>query len=333
MSTSVFITGGTGFLGSYIIKELVQKNYVVRAIRRSGKRPFYIPASIFESVEWIDGDILDVMVLEDAMRGVDAVIHAAAKVSFANNDKNELFKTNIEGTANVVNAALANDVKKFIYVSSVATLGNSVNGAPINESNPWKERLFSTSYAESKYHAEMEVWRATGEGLPAAIVNPSTIIGYGDWDSSSCSIFKTVFKEFPWYTKGVNGFVDVEDVARAIVLLLQTDIQSERFILNGDNTSFYELFNLIADAFGKNRPRWEATPFLGEIAWRGESIKSFFSGKPSILNKQTARIAQSKRYFENNKIRKYLPGFSFTSLSETINKACKSYLDGMIDGQ
>jgi dihydroflavonol-4-reductase len=321
----IFVTGGTGFLGSYIIKELVEKKYAVRAIRRNKKLPFFISKDIFDKVEWIDGDIFDVIALEEAMAGADAVIHAAAKVSFAGNDKNELFKTNIEGTANVVNATLAQNVKKFIHVSSVAALGKTIDGEQINETNPWKEITFTSNYGESKYHAEMEVWRATGEGLNSTIVNPSTIIGYGDWNTSSCAIFKTVYKEFPWYTNGINGFVDVEDVARAIVLLMESSINSERFILNGENISFRELFNLIADEFGKKRPRREATPLLGELAWRTEKIKSIFTGKQSILNKQTAAIAQSKRFFENDKIKKYLPGFSFTPLRQTINRACKAY--------
>jgi dihydroflavonol-4-reductase len=325
----VFVTGGTGFLGAYIIKELVQKNYSVRAMRRSDKVPFFIPQNIFDKVEWIDGDILDVVTLENAMNGVDAVIHAAAKVSFVSGERNEMFKTNIEGAANVVNAALSQNVKKFIHVSSVAVLGRTNHEEHINESNPWKENTLTTNYALSKYRGEMEVWRAIGEGLDAAIVNPSTIIGYGDWNTSSSAIFKSVYNEFPWYSNGINSFVDVEDVARAIVLLMESDINGERFILGCDNYSFRKLFDLIADGFNKKHPSREATPFLGEIAWRLEKVKSFFSHKPSILTKETARVAQSKTYFENDKIKKFLPGFSFTPLEQTISKACNAYESNM----
>jgi nucleoside-diphosphate-sugar epimerase len=321
----ILITGGTGFLGAYIIKELVQKNYSVRAMRRSNKLPFFIPQNIFDKVEWIDGDILDVVTLENAMNGVDTVIHAAAKVSFASGERNEMFKTNIEGTANVVNAALSQNVKKFIHVSSVAVLGRTDREEHINESNPWKENTLTTNYAVSKYRAEMEVWRAIGEGLNAVIVNPSTIIGYGDWNESSCAIFKSVYNEFPWYSNGINSFVDVEDVAKAILLLMESDINGERFILGCENYSFRKLFDLIADGFGKKHPTREATPFLGELAWRLEKVKTFFSRKRSILTKETARVARSKTYFENDKIKKFLPEFSFTPLEQTINNSCKAY--------
>ena len=326
MSTKVFITGGTGFLGAYIIKELVQRNYSVRAIRRSNKLPFFISPDIFNNVEWVDGNILDIITLEEAMDGVDAVIHAAAKISLVPHERKEMFKTNIEGTANVVNAALAQNVKRFIHISSVAALGRTAEGAHVDETRQWQESRLNTNYAISKYHAEIETWRAIGEGLNAVIVNPSTIIGYGNWNNSSCAIFKSVYQELPWYTNGINGFVNVEDAAKAIVLLLESDISGERFILSGDNVSFRELFNTIAGEFGKKHPSREATPLLAEIAWRMEKVKSLFTGKPSVLTKESARIAMSKTYFDNSKIKKHLPDFTFKPLQQTIQQACYAYL-------
>ncbi len=260
------------------------------------------------------------------MQGADAIIHAAAKVSFRANDRDEMYRTNIEGTANVVNMAIEQQIEKFIYVSSVAAIGRVKNGDTVTEKQKWQESALNTNYAISKYHAEMEVWRGMGEGLNVTVVNPSTILGYGDWNSSSCALFKTVYKEFPWYTRGVNGFVDVEDVARAAVLLLDAPSKGERFILNGDNWSFQQLFNQIAAGFSKKPPHREATGFLAEIAWRVDKLKSVITGKPSLLTRESARISQTKTYFDNHKILAELPGFSFTPLSETIAKACKQYL-------
>src|SRR5579871_916406 len=328
----VFVTGGTGFLGAYIIKELVEKNYSVRAIRRSNKLPFFISSDIFKNVEWIEGDILDPVALEDAMHGMDSVIHAAAKVSFTSDGKEEVFKTNIEGTINVLDAALANNIKRFVYVSSVAALGRTEDGERVDEKKPWDIVKLNTNYATSKYHAEMEVWRAIGEGLNAVIVNPSTIIGYGDWNTSSCAIFKSVYEEFPWYTNGINGFVDVEDVAKATILLLESDISNERFIINGDNWSFKDLFIAMADAFGKKHATREATPFLAAIAWRVEKIKSLLTGKPTVLTKESAKIAQAKTYFDNSKLLQYLPSFQFTPLRQTIENACRAYAEHVRPG-
>ena len=322
----VLVTGGTGFLGAYIIKQLVQKGHAVRGIRRSNTMPFFIQPSIFEKVEWITGDVLDIPSLEEAMDGVDAVIHSAGKVSFVSGEKKDLFQTNIEGTANMVNTALTQQVKRFVHISSVAALGRTADGDTINESKQWQENKLNTNYAISKYRAEMEVWRAIGEGLDAAIVNPSTIIGFGDWNTSSCAIFKSVYDGFPWYSNGINGFIDVEDVARAVVLLLESDISGERFVLNGDNWSFAQLFNTIADGFGRKHPNREATPLLAEIAWRMEKLKSLFTHKPSLLTKESAKVAQSKNYFDSHKIQKYLPGFTFTGLQQTITHACDMYL-------
>ena len=323
----VLVTGGTGFLGSYIIKELVEKSYSVRAIRRStSKLPFYIPAEIFEKVEWIAGDILDTVSLEEAMEGADTVIHSAAMISFNKNDRAQMYQINIQGTANVVNTALERNISRFIHVSSVAALGRTKISSHVNEEKKWQENKVNTHYAISKYRAEMEVWRAIGEGLNAVIVNPSTVLGYGDWNTSSCRIFKTIYDEFPWYSTGLNGFVDVEDVARATVLLLESNISEQRFIANAENWSFQQLFNTIADGFSKKHPYRRTTPFLTSIAWRIEKIKSFFSGSRPLLTKESARVAHSRASFSNDKLLTALPGFSFTPLQESIRKACKKYL-------
>lgn len=324
MST-ILITGGTGFLGAYIIKELVQQGYNVRALKRSADLPSFIPSSIFEKVEWVEGDILDIVSLEDAMQGVDAVIHAAAVVSFDPGKKGQLFKVNIEGTANVVNAAIEANVRRFVYISSVAALGRTAEATKVTEEKKWTKSRSNTHYAISKYFAEMEVWRAMGEGMEVIVLNPSTILGYGNWDHSSCEIFKTVYDQFPWYTNGVNGFVDVEDVARVTVALMKSPISNERFIVSGENWPVRQLMNCIADNFGKKRPSKNATPFLMKIAWRLEKLKSAFTGKKPLLTKQSARVAQSKTYFDNTKLLNTLPDFSFTPLGQTIEKACKRY--------
>jgi nucleoside-diphosphate-sugar epimerase len=322
---TVLVTGGTGFLGAYIIKKLIEKDYAVRAIRRSGRQPFYIASSIMEKVEWVQCDIMDPLGLEEAMEGVDAVIHAAAVVSFSDSHRHELFTTNVEGTANVVNMALSREIRRFVHVSSVAALGRTKKEEKVDEEKKWNNNKGQTNYAISKFYGELEVWRAIGEGLPAVIVNPSTILGVGDWNESSCAIFKSIYNEFPWYSNGINGFVDVSDVATAIVALMESDITGQRFILNGDNWSFRQLFNAIATAFGKKLPHREATPFLSAIAWRLEKIKSLFSGKRPLLTRESARVARSRTYFDNSKILQQLPGFQFTPLEKTIRSSCDAY--------
>jgi nucleoside-diphosphate-sugar epimerase len=323
----VLVTGGTGFLGSYIIKHLVEKGYKVRAIRREkAVLPFYIPKEIFEKVEWVTGDILDVVSLEEAMDGVDQVIHAAAVVSFLKADRKNMYQVNVEGTANVVNISIEKNVKRLVYISSVAALGRTAHGGSVNEDRKWEDNKVNTHYAKSKYKAELEVWRGSAEGLNTIILNPSTILGYGDWNSSSCAIFRSVYNEFKWYSPGINGFVDVEDVAKATVLLMESNISDKRYIVNGDNWHFKQLLETMASNFHKKKPYKETTPTLIGIAWRMEKLKSMLNGHRPLLTRESARIAHSKTYFENAKLLAALEGFSFTSLQESIQKACEKYL-------
>jgi len=323
----VLVTGGTGFIGSYIIKELVEKNYPVRAMRRhTSITPLYISPEIFEKVEWVEGDILDTVSLDETMENVDAVIHSAALISFAKADKNRMQQVNVQGTANVVNTMLDKNIQRLVHVSSVAALGRGQTSEPVNEEKIWHANENNTFYAISKNKAEMEVWRGIGEGLDAVIVNPSTVLGYGNWNHSSCRIFKTIYDEFPWYSTGINGFVDIEDVAKATVLLMESDISEQRFIINSDNWSFQKLFNTIADCFNKKHPRIRATPFLSEIAWRLEKVKSLVSGNKPLLTKESARVAHNRSYFSSDKLLASLRGFSFMPLEKSIQIACRKYL-------
>lgn len=316
-------------MGSYVIRDLLKAGYTVRAIRRRDTLPSHMDAALFAGVQWIHCDVLDPVGLEEAMEGVDAVVHSAARVSFLEKERAEMFAVNTEGTANVVNMAIGKGVQKFIHISSVAALGRTTDSITVNENSKWENSGLNTAYALSKFRGEIEVWRGIAEGLNAVIVNPSTVIGYGDWNTTSCALFKSVYEGFPWYTTGVNGFVDVENVSEAIVNLLQTEIHSERFILNGGNWSYQQLLNTIAEGFSVKKPHRHASPFLGGVAWRLEKLKSFFTGKKPLLTRETAKVAQSHTKFENKKILAALPGFRFTPLEQTIHAACELYREKM----
>ncbi|MBK6937272.1 MAG: SDR family NAD(P)-dependent oxidoreductase [Chitinophagaceae bacterium] len=322
----VLVTGGTGFLGSYILKQLVEKGYNVRAIRRGNKTPFWIEREIIEKVQWMEGDVLDVVALEDAMEGADAIIHSAAVVSFDKKDRKQMYQVNVEGTANIVNMALEKGVSRMVHISSVAALGRTSNGDHVTEEKKWEESKTNTHYAISKHKAELHVWRGMSEGLDTVIVNPATILGYGDWHSSSCAIFRQIHNGLKWYTSGINGFVDVEDVAKVAVLLMQSSICEQRFIACSDNWTFKKLQEQIANGFNVTAPKTAATPFLLGLAWRLEKLKSLFTGKKNLLTKESAKVAQSQTFFDNKKIQQALPEFTFTPLEETIKKACDKYI-------
>lgn len=327
-SQKVLVTGGTGFLGSYILQSLVEHGYKVRAIRRSRKTPSWISEDVINKVEWVDGDVLDLISLSEAMAGINTVIHSAAVVSFAKKFRAQMYQVNVEGTANVVNTALEQRMERLVHISSIAALGRTRNEDVVTESKKWENNKNNTHYAITKHEAEMHVWRGFAEGLRGAILNPSTILGYGDWNQSSCAIFKSAYNGFKWYSKGINGFVGVKDVAEACVRMIESGIDHKRFILSAENWNFKKLFDAIADHFGKQRPRREATPFLGEVAWRIESIKSLITGQTPLLTRETAKVAQSKTSFDGSAILSALSGFQYTPLNTVIAAACAKYKIG-----
>lgn len=328
----VLVTGGTGFLGAYIIKSLVEKGHRVRALKRRSALPFFIDKNILDKVEWVEGDILDPVSLEEAMNEMDAIVHSAALVSFAKEDRKRMYQVNVDGTANVVNCAIEKGIKRILHVSSIAALGRTTKTEMINEEKKWEDSSNNTHYALSKHASEMHVWRGFAEGLEGVIINPSTILGYGDWNQSSCAIFKNAYREFPWYTKGINGFVGVEDVAETVSQLLFSRLSQERYIVCSENWSFRQLFETIAIHFNKKPPSKEATKTLGEIAWRLEKIKSLVTGKKALLSRETAKIAHSKTSFDHRKILGVLPGFRFTPLEKVIKNSCEKYEEAIRKG-
>ncbi len=313
----ILVTGGTGLVGSHLLFELASKGYNIRALKRESSNTELIQRlfswydkekgkELFNRIEWVIGDVLDIVSLQEAFQGVETVYHCAAVVSFMPDDRQIMMKANVDGTANIVNVALTNDIKKFCHCSSVAALGSPQKGNLIEESLVWKTSSTNSWYAISKYGAEREVWRASEEGLPVVIVNPTVVIGPGDPARSSAQLYQSVKNGMKFYTSGVTGFVDARDVAAMMVLLTESDIINRRFILNSEDLSYKELFTLFAKYSGVKPPKYRAGRFLSEMAWRMEKARSFMTGQKPLLSKETARNANIKRYFSNEKIKKAL---------------------------
>ena len=319
----IFVTGASGLVGSHLIQSLVAKGKAVRALYRN-QIPSFKGA---EKVDWVAGDLLDVSALTDAMEGATHVYHSAAIVSFSPSKAAMMIKANQEGTANVVNICLDKKVEKLVFVSSVAALGRIREDAPIDESMHWTPETSNSIYGKSKYLAEMEVWRGMAEGLKIAIVNPVIIFGAGDWNKGSSEIFKSSYHQFPWYTNGISGFVDVLDVIDAMQLLMDSPIVGERYIISAENLSYQTVFTKIANAFSKKPPSRKVTPLLAAIVWRLEAIKSLFTGKTPLLTKETAATAQAKVYFNNEKFLKAFPSFQYRSMDTTIQRVCAELTD------
>ncbi|MDP1764598.1 MAG: NAD-dependent epimerase/dehydratase family protein [Sediminibacterium sp.] len=315
----ILVTGVGGLVGSHLVKQLVSEGNRVRAIYRSA-----IPLpEVAGTVEWVKGDILDVVSLEEAMKGIQQVYHCAAIVTFNPKKKALLHQTNVEGTANVVNACLNEGISKLLFVSSVAALGRIREDIPIDEKMNWSEETSNSEYGKSKYFAEMEVWRGIGEGLNAVIVNPVIILGAGDWTKGSSEIFKSAYDEFPWYTEGISGFVDVIDVVRAMILLMGSNCTAERYILSAEDLPFREVFTRIAINFGKKPPNRKVTPLIAALVWRIEAVKARFTGKDPLLTRETARTAAAKVHFDNNKFKLFFVNFNYTPVTVSLKRICQ----------
>jgi dihydroflavonol-4-reductase len=316
---NILVTGSSGLVGNELTKQLLDKGYKVIAIYNSTPLNLSHPNLIIKQC-----DILDTFSLAEVIKDVTHVYHCAAVISFEPKEKNQLFKINVEGTENVVNECISANVQKLIHVSSVAALGRIRNGETVNENMNWSEETNNSVYGKSKYLGELEVWRGVGEGLQAAIVNPSIILGGDNWDNGSSALFKSAYNEFKYYTEGITGFVDVKDVAQAMILLMNSKISGQRFILSAENLSYKEIFFLMAKCFGKKPPKKKVTPLLAEIVWRLERMKSAITGKKLLITKETARTAQSTVKYDSKKILNALPAFQFSPVADTISRTCNN---------
>ncbi len=331
----ILVTGGTGLVGSHLLYQLALQSESVVAIHRNSSDlnavknvfSYYTDddEKLFSTIKWIEADITDIPSLKKAFEGVTYVYHAAAMISFNASDYKNMRKVNIEGTANVVNLCIENNIKKLCFVSSIAAIGKPLTDKEITEDNEWNVEQNNYGYAITKYGAEIEVWRASQEGVGVVIVNPGLILGPGFWQDGPGKLFTNMYNGFKFYTEGVTGFVGVTDVATIMINLMKSNIKNERYILVSENDSFKNVFFAIADRLSKKRPSIKATKLLSAIAWRVSWLVQKTIGSKSLITKQTAESSNNKYRYSNKKIIEVI-GYKFEPLSDTITSTCKFYL-------
>lgn len=330
----ILVTGGTGLVGSQLLLDLALKGEKVRALKRphSDLTPvinaFSAHPGLLESIEWVDGDVLDIFPLEKALYGIKKVYHCAAFVSFIPEEAELMLTTNINGTANVVNLCLENKIEKLCHVSSVAAINRINESEVIDENSQWKISKHNSNYAISKFGAEREVWRGISEGLNAVIVNPTIIIGPGNWKTGSTAMFPQVWKGLKFYTNGTSGFVDVRDVTRCMIALMESNKNGERFIINAENLTYRKIFDWIADGLQKPRPSIYANTWMRNVAWRTESLKKFVFKTRPFITRETALSAGRQVSFSNQKIKNAL-GINFIPVQKGIEDTCQVFLEGV----
>ena len=331
----ILVTGGTGMVGAHLLFELIQTGVPVRAIYRSEKSLDKIkkvfgyftnePELLVNKIDWVFADVTDVPALEIAFVGVEKVYHAAALVSFDERDAKKMRKVNIHGTANIVNLCIANKVQKLCYVSSIATISKSVQKDTIDEEDEFNLELSNYSYAITKYGAEMEIWRGAQEGLDVFIVNPGVILGAGYWKENSGKLFSMVYKESPFYTEGITGFVGVEDVVSVLLKGMNSEVKNERFILVSENRSFKEILYRIAAVLNKKKPSVRVSPLLSEVGWRMSWLISACTGRKNSFSKQSAKSSNNKSFYNVAKVERVL-GFTYQEVNTVIKNVGSRFL-------
>ena len=323
----IFLTGGTGFIGAHFLYHLLSKGEEVLALRRKSSDLKYIEKvfstysdnyqSLFKKIKWVEGDIDDYSLIYNSLEGADTIFHLAATVSFDPREQYRMMMTNIQGTSNIVNAALERKITRLVHLSSVGALDPVKQGKETTEENFANNPKRASRYSESKFKSELEVWRGIEEGLEAVIVNPSIVLGPGIPMKGTGQLFHRIKKGISYYPRGITGFVDVRDVCKATLELLSKEIFNERFILSEGNYSYKKIIELISKEYGKTPPQKELSPFVTSIAWKAERLRTkILGGKPEIT-KEIHNSANNQVYFSNNKIKDRL-NYSFIPIEQTI---------------
>lgn len=324
-NNQILVTGATGLVGSYIVRLLLIKGYTnIICIKRPSSDLTYI-ADFMDQVNWLDVDLSEISDIYELMEGIHTVIHAAAEVTYDPARKNRMLKINQQGTADLVNAALGSGVNTFVFVSSVAAIARKSTENHIDEEVEWVDSVYNTDYGISKYLAEAEVWRGMAEGMDVLIINPSFILGSGDFSRSSLQLYQKVARGLKYYPIGSNGFVDVRDVASILISALENNIRNERIIASAANLSYKELIRMLAEAMGVPPPKNKVPEILGKLMIGVEKMRSFVFGTKPLITSQSFRHLKMNNAMDNTKSRSLLD-FEYLPLKQTISDTVENFI-------
>lgn len=320
----IAVTGANGLLGSFIVRKLKERNETFKALRRASS-DISLLKDIQDEINWCEADICDPVSMEEALEGVTSVIHAAAVVSFNPGDEKRMFRVNVDGTKNLIDVCLRKGIKRFVHISSIAALGRQKEISTIDENSKWVESSLNSAYAESKYLAELEVFRGQEEGLNTVIVNPSVILAPANWRQSSAQIFRYVWNEKSFYFNGSLNVVDVRDVADIIYGLFRSSRESERFIVSAGTIPIKDLFYKIAGQFKKRPPGVRINKTFLKFIAVAEEMRSFIFGTAPLITRENARLAGTNIFCNNQKVKQVL-NYEFRPIDATLHWCCEYYL-------
>ncbi len=323
LTDRILVTGATGLLGSHVIRELLTHGYDnIVAMKRSSSSMALI-SDVHDRVEWWECDLLDLTSLDDP-GVVDAIIHCAALISYDPRDRDAMERVNVEGTKSIIELAHRKSVKRLIHVSSIAAVGASDDGNPVDEKALWNYEAGATSaYSVTKFYAEQEMWRAHVEGLSVLIACPSVILGAGDWTQGSASIPHRVAAGLLYYPSGSTGYVDVHDVASILRKMLSLTTDGERYIVSAHNASYKYVLENFARALGASPPTRELPLWMHSVLPFLSRIRQLISGDSPITRTLLQSMSQV-RHYSDSKLQRDI-GHDYRPLIDTIDRIAKAY--------
>lgn len=325
----IFVSGATGLVGSHLLFELCQTKTKIRATFRDKSRMenvkhvfrYYSDDAdmLFEKIEWIPLNLFELEDVIKATKDCSQIYHCAAIVSFNPANKKETIRLNELMTKNIIEAALFHSIFDFCHISSIATLGRMPNNGYIDETVKYDKSDSHSAYSIGKFKAEVLVLEAQKRGLKPLIVKPSVIIGPGWWKEGSGKFYSVINSGLPFYTNGQTGFVDVRDVAKAMVLLMDSNIRNTDFLISAQNMSYQDFFTKIARSLHKEPPKIKISAFVSMIVWPFAEFFAAIAGKEPVMNRYTARTSQSKYQFSGEKLTNTID-FNYRNMDLSISE-------------
>lgn len=315
----VLVTGATGFVGNHVARFLASRGERLRLFMR--------PSSDRTPIAGLDaevmvGDLRDAASVAKATRACSTVYHVAAEYRLWCRNPRELYQTNVEGTRNVLEAALQAGVKRFVHTSSIGTIAPSEDGSPVTEQSPSSLEMMTGDYKRSKFLAEREAERYASRGLGVVIVNPTAPIGEGDFKPTPTGQIIKDFLEgrMPAYVNTGLNLVDVRDVARGHWLAAERGLPGERYILGSENLTLRQILALASVAGERQAPRLRLPYFAAWIAGACSTAWARVAGTPPRVPLDGVRMSRRAMFADCSKAREEL-GFDPAPVQPALVRA------------
>lgn len=328
----ILITGANGLIGSYISRQLLKNTaHDIYAIKRASSN-LTLLETVSNKIKWIEGDLRSLEKIESQLAGMDLIIHTAGIVSYHKEDIQLMYQVNHHSTRELVNLCLTHGIKDFIFLSSVSAINHGRPDLTIDESSRFTEGSHNTDYGKSKHLAEMEVWRASQEGLNVSVLNPSIVLGAGIWANSSLQMFKQVWDGMPLLTPGSNGFVDVRDIAKVCEQLIEKGIDGQQYVLHAENKTYEEIISTISNGLNKKIPKKYLSKNMIPFLVAFEKCRSFLLRKRPLLTSIALEKSLERQKYNGSKMTSEL-GISYRSIDQSLQESCQAFLQSKSEGK